>query len=441
MTNEVVHSRELWQYSVLAVPIAFAGFPLYVLAPDYYATQHGVSLSLLGLLLLGLRAFDAIQDPFIGALSDRYRHASKWVMGIAAILLCASMYGLLNTMPIHPAAWFSLCVLVAVSAYSILSINLNTLGGLWTKNQATQTRIAALREGCGLIGLVIAVSLPALLKPMVGEQQSYFYFSLILTVFMALAWSMFVLWLTKNTPKRTTTKIATNSLRASLRATSKSTRYFLGVYGLSMLASSIPAVLVIFFVRDLLGAESLTGVFLLLYFLSGAASMPLWKILSTRYDQYRAWVAAMLLAVASFVWAFFLGSGDVWQYGMICVFSGLALGADLALPPAILADHIHQSNAEPHAATHYSLLALAAKLSLAFASAIALPLLGQTGFVPATQNSEASLLFLSAAYALIPCLLKLIAAALTARIFIYSNQGVVHESHQTHSHFRSSNHA
>ena len=63
MTEATLRSRELWQYSALAMPVAFAGFPLYVLAPDYYATTHGVSLSLLGLLLLGLRLFDAIQYP------------------------------------------------------------------------------------------------------------------------------------------------------------------------------------------------------------------------------------------------------------------------------------------------------------------------------------------------------------------------------------------
>ncbi len=71
MTAHPISKNDLWRYSILAIPIAFAGFPLYVLAPDYYATTHGLSLSLLGFLLLGLRLFDAIQDPVIGALSDR----------------------------------------------------------------------------------------------------------------------------------------------------------------------------------------------------------------------------------------------------------------------------------------------------------------------------------------------------------------------------------
>ena len=35
----------LLHYGLLALPVAFAGFPIYVLAPDNYASQFGVSLS------------------------------------------------------------------------------------------------------------------------------------------------------------------------------------------------------------------------------------------------------------------------------------------------------------------------------------------------------------------------------------------------------------
>lgn len=441
MNNATISKRELWHYSGLAVPIAFAGFPLYVLAPDFYATKHGVSLGLLGVLLLALRVFDAVQDPLIGAFSDRYRRYTGHVMGAAALVLPIAMYGLFNALPIPPAAWFSLCIALAVTAYSVLSINLNTLGGLWTKNAQAKTRITAWRETCGLIGLVVAVSLPALLKAHVGEERAYLYFSLTLAVCMFIAWLAFRPWLAKHLQETAHEQVQQGNLFSGLRSTARPTRHFLAIYGLSMLASSIPAVLVIFFVRDLLGAESLTGAFLLLYFLSGAASMPLWKRLSDKLGKYRAWSVAMVFATLSFVWAFFLGAGDVWQYAAICAVSGFALGADLALPPSILADHIHSSHAEAHAATHFALLALVAKLSLAVASAIALPVLSSIGFQPATQNSTEALFGLSLAYALIPCLLKLASAVWLSLYFIRFKQGVVHENLQSNRYSGSSYHA
>jgi Na+/melibiose symporter-like transporter len=324
-------------------------------------------------------------------------------------------------LPTHPAVWFAFCIALAVTAYSVLSINLNMLGGLWTKDSHAQTRIASVREACGLIGLIVAVSLPSLLKKYYSEQQAYVYFCLILSAVMLAAWVAFYPWISRHATRSVRSDKASQSLLSGLKSTSRHTQKFLAVYGISMLASSIPAVLVIFFVRDLLNAEDMTGLFLLLYFLSGALSMPLWKRVSERIGKYRTWMFSIFLAVASFVWAFFLGSGDVWHYAAICVFSGIALGADLALPPSILADHIHDAHNEDHAATHYALLALVAKLSLAVASAIVLPLLGNAGFIPATTNSESALLALSVAYALIPCILKLVAALLLTRFFIRSH--------------------
>ena len=44
---------------------------------------------------------------------------------------------------------------------------------------------------------------------------------------------------------------------------------------------------------------------------------------------------ALALALLVFAWAGLLGPGDTWAYGLICVLSGFALGADLALPPSL----------------------------------------------------------------------------------------------------------
>jgi GPH family glycoside/pentoside/hexuronide:cation symporter len=108
----------------------------------------------------------------------------------------------------------------------------------------------------------------------------------------------------------------------------------------------------------------------------------------------------------------------VFAYGLICLISGIALGADLALPPSILADNIHQSSAQDNTATQFSILTLLSKAALALASAIAFPLLDAAGFTPALSNSSSALLSLSIAYALIPCVIKLLAAALMYRLFI-----------------------
>ena len=99
----------------------------------------------------------------------------------------------------------------------------------------------------------------------------------------------------------------------------------------------------------------------------------------------------------------------------ICLLSGLALGADLALPPALLAGVIgdagHSSQRE---GAYFGLWSWATKMNLALAAGISLPLLEWLGYVPG-QPSEAGLRALVIAYALLPCLLKLVAAWLLWR--------------------------
>lgn len=436
-----ISQSSLIRYGALALPVAFAGFPLYILAPDFYATQHGVSLATLGVLLLIIRLFDAVQDPLIGWVADRLQGRFYGLLTGAGVMLCLALGGLFNAVFFSPVVWFAVCMMCAVSAYSVLTIVLGAQGALWTTHPDDQTRISSVRESFGLLGLVIAVSLPSGLASFVPQSEIYFWYALCLALLMAGALFCFPRFTPSASSTATTKSLSTNSPFEALRAVPRETRYLLGLYALSFFASSLPAVLVVFFVRDLLQAPQLIGLFLLLYFLSGAVAMPLWRRLSSRYGKYQTWVVSSLLSVLGFMGAFFLQAGDVWQYALICVASGLAFGADLALPPSILADQIHAHDNHGYAATHVSLMAFVTKASLALASAVALPLLDYAGFRPQENNSSAALIVLSVTYALVPCLLKLAGAVLLYFCFVRTTWGGQHETFGDHRNNRSSYHA
>jgi glycoside/pentoside/hexuronide:cation symporter, GPH family len=440
MTHEAIQKPALLHYGFLALPIAFAGFPLYVLAPDFYASEHGVSLTVLGITLLALRLFDAVQDPLIGTLSDRFSHKSFSIILASSALLVASIYALFNPTVHYTVAWFAISMAFAVTAFSILSINLASLGALWTRHSPDQTRISATREAFGLIGLLLAVSLPQLLKALFPETEVYDLFSAILLLIMLAALALFYRWFSRHSAIFKRAAATHSSIFQTLRDLPRKTQQLFLVYGLSVLASSIPAILVIFFVRDRLNAESHLGLFLLLYFLSGALAMPLWKRLAEKHGKPRAWLFSTLLAIASFVWAFFLVENDTVAYGLICLISGIALGADLALPPSILADNIHQSGAQETTATQFSILTLLSKAALAIASAIAFPLLDAAGFLPAAANTPYALYNLSVAYALIPCAIKIVAAYFMYRFLVQREDNAYDVVTQT-SPDRSSHHA
>jgi Na+/melibiose symporter-like transporter len=440
MSDKVLARSQIFQYGFLALPVAFAGFPLYVLAPDFYATNYGISLAALGFILLFLRAFDAVQDPIIGMISDRFSAAIFPLIVASAICLVLSIYFLFHPLAELALFWFVICMLIAVTSYSILSINLNAVGALWTEDKNQQTRVSAVREAFALTGLLLAVSLPNILAKFIAAEEVFLWFTLLLALLMFSALVAFWRWFQQKPIALKKQNQSANILKILREIPAVTYRLYL-VYGLSFLASSIPAVLVLFFVRDRLGAENYTGIFLLLYFLAGVLAMPIWKKLSEKYSKPAAWLLSILFAVVSFFWALFLNEGDIYQYAIICVISGMALGGDLALPPAILAEQIHAHDLNRTAATQFSLLALLSKFGLALASAITLPFLDFLDFVPAAQNSDESLLGLSVAYALLPCLIKLVAAYLLYYFFVKSTWKKNHEKSLAPSSNRSGNYA
>jgi Na+/melibiose symporter-like transporter len=193
-------------------------------------------------------------------------------------------------------------------------------------------------------------------------------------------------------------------------------RRLLASYVLSGLAAAIPATLLAFFVADRLQAAPQQGGFLAAYFLAAALGLPAWLRLAARWGLRGAWGAGMLLSVLAFAGAAGLGAGDVAGFYLVCAASGLALGADLALPGALLAGVIRQSGLGGRAeGAFFGWWNAASKLNLALAAGLALPLLQALGYAPGRQDAVASQALLLA-YCGLPCALKLLAAGSLIRL-------------------------
>jgi Na+/melibiose symporter-like transporter len=188
-------------------------------------------------------------------------------------------------------------------------------------------------------------------------------------------------------------------------------RALLAVFMLNGIASAIPATLVLFFVQDRLQAPAaMEPAFLGTYFVFAAASIPLWLRAVPRHGLARTWMAGMVLAIAVFAWAGLLGPGDAIAFLAVCALSGMALGTDLVLPSALLAGLIAEHGDQSSAGAYFGWWNFATKLNLALAAGLALPLLGFAGYAPGARHPEA-LAALTIAYCVLPCVLKLLAAA------------------------------
>lgn len=395
----------LLSYGLLGLPLAFVAMPLYVHLPHVYATQHGMALSTLGSLLLLARLFDALTDPVLGRWSDSlYARSPRWALAAGAGAAVGLLMGMLLLFfpPWQPAdspASVLAVLVLTYLGYSLLSIVHQSWGARLGGNETQRARIVAWREGFGLAGVLTASALPAWLGW--GEWIAVFGVTLLIG-----GWGL------SRCPAPAPVAVEPSPLRDSLLRPWRhaSWRWLMAVFVLSGLSSALPATLVLFFVQDRLQAPSLQPLYLVTYFLAAAASLPLWMVMVRRWGLMASWLIGMVLAVLVFVWTAGLSQGDVWAFGWVCALSGLALGADLALPGALLAGMImRQGDSGQHEGAYFGWWNLASKLNLALAAGLALPLLERLGYQPGNHAPE-GLQALTFSYAILPCALKLLAA-------------------------------
>lgn len=394
-------------YGALGLPLAFAALPLYVHVPKLYADDLGLPLAWVGAGLLAARAADAIADPLIGSFSDRVgrrRHLTLaglplLVIGVAGLLMPPSGAGM---------AWLMVLLLIAYAGYSLSSINYHAWGAELAPTPNDRTRVVASREGFGLVGVLLAAMLPALMAD--STTTGLARLGMLFAPLVVVAALVTLGRVTCEAPVGGHRRRGLVALREAI--TDAPFARLLGVFALGGTAAAVPASTVLFFVEDVVQRPDSAGMLLALYFGAGALSLPLWVATSRRIGKVSAWMVSMGLAMLAFVWAVTVGAGDLGTFSAICALSGLALGADLSLPPSILADQVSASRRG--AGAYFGWWNFVTKANLALAAGVALPLLAVLGYAPGSRDASA-LDALTFVYALLPVVLKAAALALLWR--------------------------
>ncbi len=393
-------------YGLLGLPLAMAALPVYVHVPAYYSLHLDVSLAQLGWVLFAARLIDTAQDPVLGLLIDRSgRRMNNWFIVAAGIF--AAAFACLWLPPkgaIASLAWLGVTLVLVYAAHSFLSIAYLAWGAS-LDGAAARAQVllgpAAAREAAGLVGILIASAIPAM--AMSGDPEhlsnTMVWYSLGFAGLLLAA----VLVLLCRAPAWQRSPHSQTRWLAAFGAVRTNQRFLrlLPAYLLNALSVSLPATLVLFYIRDQLQEQEHAAAFLLAYFTAAVCGLPGWVRLAKHIGPATAWRCGMHVAVGAFCAAALLDAGDVLPYFLICVAAGMALGADLALPPVLFAHAIGDS---PAKGTYYSIYTMLGKLAAACCG-LALPLLAMLAYRPGAGASTA----LVAMYAGLPCLLKIAA--------------------------------
>ncbi len=362
------------------------GLPLYVFLPAYYADSLGFGLAAVGLALMLARVWDVLLDPLIGYASDwvpgKHRRKTLMVLGFAPFIV--ALYFLLIPSPNSGLGTLYWAAFLGFAGWSLVILPYQSLGAEADPTPRGRTRLASAREGMGLVGILLAASLPILWpNDPATVLRAVFYF-------VAIGLPLALLLLLRFVPERPILARPLNLSALWPLGKNPALRRLLAAVFLNNLANGIPAALFVLYVNHHLNAPNALGGLMLLYFGVGILALPAWVWLAQRIGSQRAWGISIVLAGLSFAVVPLLAAGQVLAFALICALSGLSLGADLALPAALQGDLAAVDAAEnrtDRTGLFFGLFGLISKLALASATGLAFGLLALSGFTPGTTHT------------------------------------------------------
>ena len=426
-------------YSTLQLPLAMAALPVVLNVSHFYGEVLKLSFGIMGAIFIFARIVDAIQDPIIGVISDRFTKRGKRGR-LAFVALMTPLLGAGFYMLFDPpdsiigdhnmmAFWLLAALLLVHLGYSGVSISYHAHGAELSDDYNERTKVTVGREVFGLLGMTLAVVLPTYLTAQLGENQGYAMLGLVFVPILIVLSAPTMIWAGPSVHPPVTHANRNIFITFFQPLKNRLFRRLLLVFVVNGAALGVAVTVMLFYVEHVLkGGKLQAGIILLTYFIAGAASVPLWLLLSRRLSKAAAWFIGMVLTAVAMSLAIFIGPGDFYWFLIISVITGMGIGADYGLPPSILADVINSEegkDTQGDTGAYFGLWALSTKLATAIGAAGSLPVAAVLGFNPSSgQYDTSALVFV---YIAVPVLIKIAAALLIWFIRIEAERGSVRD--------------
>ena len=411
-------------YGFPSLPLASLYFSIYVLLGEFYFDNYGLSLSIIGSTFIVIRLFDAFSDPIMGYISDnfisKYGKRKPWLMIGGTIFVFSTWFLFIPIFKSVGFNYFFFWLLMSTIGWTIAYAPYYAMGAELSMDYLERSNVTFCRELFTILGIVIASLLYSIsfdfeynifingISSKEGLIQICIFSSFVFLFSM-------IFFLFVHIDKNELSNSRSNNLNifeifSSLQK-QELMRKLLFSHFINGLANGLPPALFVFFVNSILKSPELTGFLLFLYFLGALMGVPLWVFLSSKFDKHRVWCCAMIYACFIFMFVLFLEEGDLTLFVVICIFSGLALSADLAIPSSIQADIIDLEflkTGKRLTAQFFAFWGVVSKAAVALSTGIALILLDIVGFKSGDNNSTFVLFWLSFIYGGLPIILKIV---------------------------------
>jgi len=405
----------------------------------FYTDYVGLSAGLVSWALLLARLFDAFVDPWMGYVSDRtnsrFGRRRPYIVGSALPLGIAFYYLFAPPAVADPAQHQGSLLLYMLSLYTLTyfiwtigAIPYYSLGAELTDDYHERTQVISVREGLGLAGLLAATILPAYLIHLYGGRDGYAAMGLILG--LATAAFLFISGLVVRERPEFQGRPSMNPY-AGIAATFRNRQFaiLLVAFTCSALAGAVPSVLVIYIAVYIIGtpawwAQSIPdwlptwSYYLLLYFLCGVVSLPLWNRMAAGIGKKATWGAAVVLATLTSAACYWLSEGGVGYFSLLLVLGGASFGNYQTLPPSMVADLIDHDEVQTggrREGSYFAIWSFAIKAANAVTGFAALQVLERVGYVPGVAQTDTVKTWMLWMYSWFPAIFYLLSGLVLLR--------------------------
>jgi GPH family glycoside/pentoside/hexuronide:cation symporter len=405
-----------WIYGSVSLPLAIISYPLAVWIPRLYSTEIGIDLGLIGLVIFFAAIFDAISDPAMGFMSDRFQtrwgRRKPWIV-IGVPIYAVAVWMLLNPDQGSTVLYLALFFILLRLATTILGLPYAAWGMELSAEYHTRTMIQSAREKYVLAGLIVASAIVLISEEVFDNRSASFVLSNFSWVIVTLLPLTAILVILK-VPEVAVPKAPSVSIVASLRQMTRNKLFFrlLMIELLIAGGENFRNTLSLFFVQDYVGADRV-GRLYVLYFGVGLLGIPVWDWIARRFGKHQSLATAMVLVSIIAIACFMLDYGQVTEFYVLFALKGFCFGAFAYLPRAMLADvvdfdTVRSGTARP--ASYFAILGFMTKCAASFGG-LSLPILGLVGYSVARNvtNGPTELMWLGILYAIVPTLMFVVA--------------------------------
>jgi Na+/melibiose symporter-like transporter len=390
-----------------------------------YANHLGVPLEMIALINLISGLFDAITDPVVGVVSDRYyrrHHTRKPFLMAGVVISLFAMWFLYNPGDNDSAYRFLIFYLIYYLGWTILEIPYTAWKAEVTEHYQSRTRIA----GADVVMATLGISTFGLIPIVLGNGE-YTLETLQITSWIVVAvLPPLVLLAIKSVPDGPPP--ADDGITVSLRKNAadivdnKPYLYFLMILALTLFTYAMSTGVMLFYATNYLGLGKAVPLITLFGAVVGIAVAPLWTVIAGRIEKHRAWAIGIAALVTLPVVADLVLSPEFAPVPLMVAFAllqGAGFGGVNIAYKAMIGDVLDYGKLKHRSDTgglYIALIKLTGKVMTAIAMSVGLLITSLFGFESGATNLDESAAFgLRLVYAWIPLVLGVLTIAVVLR--------------------------